>query len=101
MGTPSYMAPEQASGDVERINERADVFALGSILCEILTGRPAFVGNTSIEILSKAACGETADALDRLDACGAEPELVDLARDCLPADPLYRAVRAQVRWRAA
>ncbi len=70
------MAPEQARGEVEAIDERADVFALGSILCEVLTGTPAFVGRTSAEIQRKAARGETADALARLEGCGAEAELV-------------------------
>ena len=50
MGTPSYMAPEQARGEVDRLDERCDVFALGSILCEILTGEPAFIGRSSGEI---------------------------------------------------
>ena len=50
LGTPSYMAPEQARGETDLINERADVFALGSILCEILTGTPVFTGRTSGEI---------------------------------------------------
>ena len=44
LGTPSYMAPEQARGQLDTLDERADVFALGSILCEILTGQPAFAG---------------------------------------------------------
>ena len=55
LGTPAYMAPEQARGEVERINERADVFGLGAILCEILIGRPPFVGSTREEIRDLAA----------------------------------------------
>jgi serine/threonine-protein kinase len=83
MGTPAYMAPEQARGEGDRVDERADVFALGSILCEVLTGEPAFLGRTSGEILRKAALGDTADALARLDACGADAELIAIARYCL------------------
>jgi serine/threonine-protein kinase len=83
LGTPAYMAPEQARGEIDRVAERADVFALGSILCEVLSGEPAFLGRSSGEILRKAALGDTADALARLDACGADPELIALAKDCL------------------
>jgi eukaryotic-like serine/threonine-protein kinase len=83
MGTPSYMAPEQARGEVDRIDERADVFALGSILCEILTGEPVFLGRSSGEIQRKAALGDLGDALARLDACGADADLVALAKVCL------------------
>ena len=44
MGTPAYMPPEQALGKIDSMDERADVFGLGAILCEILTGNPPYVG---------------------------------------------------------
>jgi tetratricopeptide (TPR) repeat protein len=81
------MAPEQARGEVQAVDERADVFALGSILAEILTGSPAFTGRSSGEIQRKAARADTAEALARLDAGTADAELVALARDCLAAEP--------------
>jgi len=87
LGTPAYMAPEQAAGEVERVDRRADVFGLGSILCEILTGQPAHTGRSQPELIRKAMRGDTVDALARLDGCGAEAELGSLARDCLAVEP--------------
>jgi len=82
MGTPAYMPPEQARGDVEQIDERCDVFALGAILCEVLTGRPPYTGNAT-EALDDAKVGHLDDAWARIDACGADEELVELAKSCL------------------
>ncbi len=88
MGTPSYMAPEQARGEGDQVDERADVFALGSIFCELLTGEPAFTGRSSGEIQRKAARGELADAIARLDqnSFGFDPVLIALAKSCLASE---------------
>jgi serine/threonine-protein kinase len=96
LGTPAYMAPEQARGEIDRVDERADVFALGSILCEVLSGQPAFTGRTSGEIQRKAALGDLADAIARLGASGADADLIALAKDCLAREPEDRPRSAGV-----
>ncbi|MGC8642682.1 MAG: serine/threonine-protein kinase [Isosphaeraceae bacterium] len=87
LDTPLYMAPEQARGQTDHVDERADVFGLGAIFCEVLTGRPPFTGATPAEIRRKAADANLAEALAVLDGCGADAELVRLARRCLAAEP--------------
>ncbi|MCB9878447.1 MAG: tetratricopeptide repeat protein [Planctomycetes bacterium] len=94
LGTPAYMPPEQALGDVERMDRRSDVFGLGGILCEILTGAPPYRGKGQ-EVLLQAARAQLDDAWRRLDECDANEVLIDLCRRCLQADPDARPIDAQ------
>ena len=81
-GTPAYMPPEQARGTVDEVDERSDVFALGAILCEVLTGKPPYVGDAH-RLVSMAAQADLDDAFARLAECGADPQIVRLSRTCL------------------
>jgi len=58
MGTPQYMSPEQARGEVETLDVRSDIYALGTILYHILTLRPPVAGNDAWAIVAKVAKGE-------------------------------------------
>jgi eukaryotic-like serine/threonine-protein kinase len=90
LGTPAYMAPEQARGENSRLDERTDVFGLGAVLCEVLTGEPPFVGRDRAELQRLAVDADLAGAWARLDQSGAEPELIALARRCLAPLPRDR-----------
>ncbi len=97
MGTPAFMSPEQARG--EPVDERADVFGLGAILCVILTGKPPFEGASSRDVHARAERGDLADASERLRGCAADKELLRLVLDCLAPDregrPSHAGVVAQ------
>jgi serine/threonine-protein kinase len=96
MGTPAYMPPEQARGEIDRLDERCDVFGLGAILCEILTGKPPFVGAKWEDALRRAKRGMLTEVHGRLDRCEADPELLRLAKACLAAEPGDRPRNAGV-----
>jgi serine/threonine-protein kinase len=95
IGTPSFMSREQALGEVDDLDERTDVFALGAVLCEILTGQPPYTG-TRAEILEQAAASRLDVALARLSSCGAGGELIGLAERCLDPSPALRPLHAGV-----
>ncbi|MEZ5962522.1 MAG: serine/threonine-protein kinase [Planctomycetota bacterium] len=95
-GTPEYMPPEQACGEAERIGPAADVFGLGAILCEILTGAPPYTSEHADrrerlqDILHQAARGALEPAHQRLRASRADEDLVELAVECLHRVPVAR-----------
>jgi serine/threonine-protein kinase len=95
LGTPSYMSPEQAQGEVDSLDEQTDVFALGAVLCEILTGHPPYRGDDT-EILELAAAGRLDYAMARLDSCGASDELIRLAKSSIAASRTLRPQHAGV-----
>jgi serine/threonine protein kinase len=90
MGTPQYMPPEQAKGDWDEVNSRADVFALGGILAAILTGQPPYTGASPVAVLRRAEVGDLDECFARLDASGADAELIALVKRCLSVDPKSR-----------
>ena len=103
MGTPAYMAPEQAQGEIEKLDERADVFSLGAILCEILTGKPPYEGVEGERTVQQAARARLDPARGRIERCGADPALTELCLECLRpardarpanADEVAKAVQA-------
>jgi serine/threonine-protein kinase len=95
LGTPAYMPPEQARGELLDIDERADVFTLGAILCEILTGLPPF-GGEKLAALESAAGSRLEAAIGALARCDADLEIVDLCRRCLAPEKSRRPRHAGI-----
>jgi serine/threonine protein kinase len=92
MGTPSYMAPEQAAGDPRRVGPAADGYALGAVLYECLTGRPPFRAATAAETLLQVRDADPVPP-SRLQP-GVPRDLETVCLKCLGKDPDRRYATA-------
>jgi serine/threonine protein kinase len=88
LGTPGFMAPEQAEGRSREVGPEADVYALGAILYYLLTGRPPFLGLTAFETIRLVATGVVVPVRQREPGCPPELELICLK--CLEKAPARR-----------
>ncbi len=88
LGTPSYMAPEQAGGRAREAGVPADVYGLGAILYELLTGHPPFSGASALEVLRKVVDDEPAPIRPR--APGVDADLEAVCLRCLEKEPARR-----------
>ena len=95
-GTPSYMSPEQASAGRDPLDERSDIFSMGALLYEIMTGRPPYHGSSALEAIMLAQiCDIRApDELPQIAPNTYPPELVRIVMKALAKRPddRYRSV---------
>jgi serine/threonine-protein kinase len=94
LGTPAYMPPEQARGEVEAVDQRSDVFSLGAVLCQVLSGQPPYADTDVKAAHRRAREADLGDPLARLRGCGADPELIRLAERCLAPGKAVRPADA-------
>jgi serine/threonine-protein kinase len=100
-GTPAYMAPEQARGELDRIDARTDVYALGAILYEVLTGRPAYEGADAREVWRQVLDGPPTPIHTRMSDAGDTSVSRDIAADLIDTCTRAMARSPEARFTSA
>jgi len=88
VGTPYFMAPEQIRG--EEVDARTDIYSLGALMFEVLTGQHVYQGTTAVGVLTKHLTGEPDAPSMRAPKAGIPPEVDHLCRKALARDPAQR-----------
>ncbi len=94
MGTPSYMSPEQANGDVHEIGIRSDVYALGAVLYKLLTGHAPYEGSSKWEVIKKVQSDAVTPTPPRQCRPDIPRDLEAICLKCLEKEPARRYASA-------